>query len=72
MAYIELIAILINMGLFSYRNKQQKVSSAGAMASVLDCDIVVSELRLHSRYYVHFRTNIPEKGMNFLIPPAMV
>ena len=36
-----------------------------AMVSV----IVVSEFELHSRYYVHFRTNTPGKVINPLIIP---
>ena len=35
------------------------------MANVLDCYIVVSELELWSRHYVHFQTNTLEKGMYF-------
>ena len=41
-----------------------KGSSRFVVANVLDCDIVVSEFKLELRYYVHFRTNIPGKGMN--------
>ena len=37
----------------------------------MDCGIVVSEFELQSRYYVHFRTNTLEKGMNPLILPLM-
>ena len=37
----------------------------------MDCGIVVSELLLQSRYYVHFRANTPGKDMNPLILPAM-
>ena len=39
------------------------------MANVLDCDIVVSEFEIQSRYLVPFRTNTGE-GMNSLIPPG--
>ena len=39
----------------------------GIVANVLDCYIVVSEFELQSRYYVHFRTNTLQKGMN---PPS--
>ena len=35
---------------------------------VLACDFVVSEFEPQSRYYIHFRTNIHEKGLNNLIP----
>ena len=41
------------------------------MVKVMDCEIVRSEFELHSRYYVHFRTNTPGKGMNPLTLPAM-
>ena len=43
----------------------------GVMVKAMDCRIVVSEFVLHSRYYVHFRANTLEKGMNPLILPAM-
>ena len=33
------------------------------MANVLDCDIVVSEFELQSRYNIHFHTNTFWKGM---------
>ena len=36
-----------------------------------DCEIVVREFVLQSRYYVHFRANTLGKGMNPLILPAM-
>ena len=41
------------------------------MANVLDCDIVVCEFELQSRYYVHFRIYTLGKGMNPFIPSAM-
>ena len=37
------------------------------MAKVLNCNKLVSEFELHSRYYVHFRTNALVKGMKTLI-----
>ena len=40
------------------------------VANVLDCDIVLSKLELHSRYYVHFRTNNIWSGMNSLFQPT--
>ena len=43
----------------------------GVMVKAMDCEIVVSEFVLQSRYYVHFRTNTLGKGMNPLILPAM-
>ena len=41
------------------------------VANVLYCDTVVSEFELQPHYYVHFRVNTIEKGMNSLIFPAM-
>ena len=42
------------------------------MVKAMNCGIVVREFVLQSRYYVHFRANTLEKGMNPLIlPPAM-
>ena len=43
----------------------------GVMVKALDCGIVVSKFELQSCYYIHFRTNTLEKGMNVLILPAM-
>ena len=44
--------------------------AGGLMATKLDCDIVVSEFEIQSRYYVHFRTNTPGKDMNPLMPQS--
>ena len=41
------------------------------MVKAKDCGIVVNEIELQSRYYVHFRTNTLGKGMNSLILPAI-
>ena len=43
----------------------------GVMVKVMNCGIVVSEFIIQSRYYIHFRPNTHEKGMNPLILPAM-
>ena len=43
----------------------------GVMVKAMDCEIVVSEFVLQSRYYVHFRANTLGKFMNPLILPAM-
>ena len=43
-------------------------SFRGVVANMLDCDIVVSEFELQSRYYVHLRTNTLGKGINLLLP----
>ena len=44
----------------------------GVMVKAMECRIVVSEFELQSRYNVHFRKNILKKGMNPLIPLAIV
>ena len=41
------------------------------MVKAMDCEIVISEFELQSRYYMHFPTNTFGKGMNPLILPAM-
>ena len=41
------------------------------MVKALNYGIVVSEFELQSLYYVHFRTEALEKGMNPLILRAM-
>ena len=46
-------------------------SVRAVVSNLLDCDIVENEFELQSCYYVHFRTNTQEKGMNCLIPLAM-
>ena len=42
-----------------------------AMDKAMDCEIVVREFVLQSRYDVHFQANTLRKGMNPLILPAM-
>ena len=41
------------------------------MASVLGCNLKVSEFKLLSSFYIHFRTNTLREGMNLFIPAAM-
>ena len=41
------------------------------MVKAMDCEIVVSEFVLQSRYYVHFRANTHGKGMIPIILQAM-
>ena len=48
-----------------------RVCPRGVMVKAIDCEIVVSDFELQPRYYVHFRTNTLEKGMNPLILSAM-
>ena len=42
----------------------------GIVVNVLDYNIIVSEFKLQSYYYVLHWTNTLEKSMNFLISPA--
>ena len=60
--------ILINL---SEHTETDRGCPRGVMVKAMDCGIVVSELVLQSRYYVHFRANTLGKGMNLLILPAM-
>ena len=41
------------------------------MVKAMDCQNVVSEFVLQSRYYIHFWANTVGKGMNPFILPAM-
>ena len=43
----------------------------GVIVKAMDCGIVVSKFELLWRYYIHFRANTLEKGMNPLILPTM-
>ena len=54
-----------------YNTQLHTLNRKSHYSEVLDCDIVVKKFELHKRYYVHFRTNILEKGMNLHILPAM-
>ena len=45
--------------------------SRGVVANTLNYDIVESEFKLQSYYYVHFRVNTLKKGMKSLILPAL-
>ena len=38
--------------------------------NVKDCEIIISEFELQSRYYVHFRTNTFEKVMKSVTYPT--
>ena len=42
-------------------------STRGVVAYALDCDTVVSEFELQSRYYVHFSAKTLGHGMTLLI-----
>ena len=43
----------------------------GVMVNAMDYGILVSEIVLQLRYYVHFRANTLGKGMNPFILPTM-
>ena len=45
-------------------------SPYNVVANVLDCNIIVSEFKLHLHYYVHFWTNTLGKDMKPFIPSA--
>ena len=40
-------------------------SHRGVVAKVQNCNIVVSEFEIQSRYYVHFRTNTLKKNVAY-------
>ena len=43
-------------------------SQCGLVASVLDCDILISLFELQSRNYIYFRTNILGKATELSYP----
>ena len=51
-------------------NLNSGISLRGVVANVVDCDILLSEFELESRYYVHIRANNFRKGMNSLTLPC--
>ena len=53
-------------------NTQIRVSPHGVVVNVLKCDIVVSEFKIQSNYYVPFWTNTYRKGVNSLYPPPHI
>ena len=59
--------VIVKFEIFEYKWG----SPSGVVANVLECDIVVSEFELRSRYYVHFRTFTLGKGINPLYPPLL-
>ena len=46
-------------------------STRDVVASVLPCDLIVSEFEFQSLHYLHFRTNISKKCMNYFILSPM-
>ena len=46
------------------------IVTKAVFVKVVHSGLEVSEFELLSHYYVHIRTNIQGKGINFLIPPS--
>ena len=46
------------------------VNPCDIVANVLECDLIVSEFELQSRYYIHFQTNTLGKHIYPLIHPS--
>ena len=64
--------MVVDCGLSSVATTCVSGCPCGVMVKAMNCEIVVREFVLQSRYYVHFRANTLGKGMNPLIlPPAM-
>ena len=60
----------INIYIFLYLHiTGEDKSSYGGVANVLYCNIIESEFKLQSDYYVHFLTNSFGKGMTPVILP---
>ena len=47
------------------------VSHHGIVANMFDCNLIGSEFKLQSYYWIHFWTNTLEKDMNPLIHPQL-
>ena len=56
----------------NFRIKYKWEYPHGVMIKTLNYGIVVSEFKLQLSYYVHFRTNTLEKGMNLLFSQLWV
>ena len=50
-------SVIIDKCSFDVIHQSIRVSLCSVVVIVLDCDIVVREIELQSRYYIHFRTN---------------
>ncbi len=48
----------------------KKGGARGVMVTPMDSGILVSEFVIQSRYYLHYRANTLEKGMNPPYPPS--
>ena len=65
------IYIYIYIKYLKSQNQSTRGCPRDVMVKAMDCGIIVSELVLQSRYYIHFRANTLGKGMKPLILPAM-
>ena len=68
-AYFNPFLFLVSIS--AQRNIIYRGCPRGVMVNAMDCEIVVREFVLQSRYYVHFRASTLGKGMNPPILPAM-
>ena len=69
--YLSIYIIIIMIIITILQSIALAITPRGVMVKTMDCRIVVCELVLQSRYYVHFRANTLGKGMNPFIHPAM-
>ena len=58
--------------LFIYHHSDMKRCPRGVMVKAMEYGIVVSEFKLQSHYYAHFRTNTFRKGMSRLSTTLIV
>ena len=58
--------------IFSSISQNLRRCPCSVMVKAMVCEIVTCEFELQSRYYVHFRTNTLEKGMNPLFSQLWV
>ena len=64
----DLLYSVLHMEFFLYLTRW--VCPRGVMVKAMDCEIVVSEFVLQSRYYVHFWTNSPWERYEPPYPPS--
>ena len=69
--YLKVQENLIHLIVVDNYSSLKIIYTRGVMVKSLDCRIIVHEFELHSRYYVHFWTNIFRKSMNPFILPSM-
>ena len=70
-AMIRTLCLRMCWTIYIYKSNSLKGCLSGVMVKTMDCGILVREFVFQSRYYVHFRANTLEKGMNPLILPTM-